>query len=32
MPHEKLAMQITLGEMESGQRYNWQTGEYEERK
>lgn len=32
MPHEKLAMQITIGEIDSGQKFNWVTGEYEEGK
>ncbi len=32
MQHEKLAMQVTLSELDSGQKYNWTTGEYEERK
>lgn len=30
MPHEKIAMQVTLGEIDSGSKYNWATGEYEE--
>lgn len=30
MRHERLAMQIVINEIESGQRYNWKTGEYEE--
>ncbi|HHL2824780.1 TPA: hypothetical protein ACQ431_003011 [Citrobacter murliniae] len=30
MRHERLAMQIVISELESGTRYNWRTGEYEE--
>lgn len=32
MLHERLAMQIVLNEIESGMKYNWLSGEYEEQK
>ncbi|HHS9775817.1 hypothetical protein V7I42_00245 [Raoultella ornithinolytica] len=32
MQHERLAMQIVLNEIESGMKYNWISGEYEESK
>ncbi|CAM3445567.1 hypothetical protein KLVA111870_01830 [Klebsiella variicola] len=28
--HERLAMQIVLNEIESGMKYNWAIGDYEE--
>ncbi|WP_323115533.1 hypothetical protein [Klebsiella variicola] len=32
LQHERLAMQIVLNEIESGMKYNWLSGEYEEQK